>query len=255
MATGGGKKRRAVGPALDADASLYGSFSSAATAVAALYGHAAAQSKRSYAAGARDFAERMLAWARERQAAGEAAISTSELVAALAAEAAALEDAEEALAAETAAAGPQPPPGAAAAQGRGGAAFALASAPPALSPAKQRAHAAAAAAAAVAAAADAWRMQARQTAACVRARGLCAFRLSRRVSSCEASPCALWRVLTRLRTRHARRPRSSRAQQPGSHTRRRAERSQRAARFPPMTRAARCYAARAADTAAASVNA
>jgi hypothetical protein len=164
MATSG-KKRRAVGPALDADASLYGSFSSAATAVAALYGHAAAQSKRSYAAGARDFAERMLAWARERQAAGEAAIPTAELVAALAAEAAALEDAEEALAAEMAAAAPhaaQPPP--AAAQGRGAATAAHGSVP-ALSPAKQRAHAAAAAAAAVAAAAEAWRMQARQSAA------------------------------------------------------------------------------------------
>ena len=174
MAAAVGKKRRATGPALDADASLYASFSGAATAVATLYAHAAAQSRRSHAAGARDFAERMLAWARAREAAGHVTLSTAELVLLLESEAAVLDDAEAAAAAETAAAAPQPPPqaglaGAPAAQAAQGlyaarvhtaaGAHAHAHASP-LSPAKQRA-AAAAAAAAAGGGGDAWRMQAR----------------------------------------------------------------------------------------------
>ena len=95
---GRGKKRRAQAP-LEPDASLYGSFSAAANSVTALFASAHAQGQRCYAAGARDFADRLLSWATEHEASGVSAVPTKQLVAALHAEVDALEEAEMAAAA------------------------------------------------------------------------------------------------------------------------------------------------------------
>lgn len=104
-AGGRGKKRRAQAP-LEADASLYGSFSAAANSVTALFATAHAQGQRCYAAGARDFADRLLAWATAHEASGVSAVPTAQLIAALHAEVDALEEAE--LAAADAAVQQQP---------------------------------------------------------------------------------------------------------------------------------------------------
>ena len=83
------KKRKAAGT-LEEDRSLYAAFSGAANSISHLYTQTVQHQRRHYAAGGRDFAERLLTWAREREAAGEAHISTSQLIACLEREAAAL---------------------------------------------------------------------------------------------------------------------------------------------------------------------
>lgn len=102
------KKRKAQAP-LEEDGSLYQAFSSAASTISQLYTQAVQQQRRHYAAGACDFADKMLTWAREREAAGEYAISTAELVSALEREVQALATEEEAAgAAPAASATPRP---------------------------------------------------------------------------------------------------------------------------------------------------